>query len=69
MDEKQRHALLSGLLGISGSRNHARPVELIVVDQSEVRPWRYPPTADFLYGEWQRAEYEAGDVSSCAPDD
>jgi len=67
MDDKQRQVLLSGLLGLSGSRNQARPVELIVVDQSEVRPWRYPPTADFLYGEWQRAEYEAGDVPRAQP--
>ncbi len=67
MDEKQRKVLLSGLLGLSGSRNHARPVELIVVDQSEVRPWRYPPSADFLYGEWLRAEYEGGDVPRAHP--
>ncbi|MGW7339955.1 aminoglycoside adenylyltransferase domain-containing protein [Streptomyces sp. NPDC054808] len=62
MDERQRRALLCGLLGISGSRNKVRPVELIVVVQSEVQPWRYPPTCDFLYGEWLRAEYEAGEV-------
>ncbi len=67
MNEKQREVLLSGLLTISGSPNQARPVELTVVDQSEVRPWRYPPTADFLYGEWQRAEYEAGQVPPAQP--
>lgn len=38
----------------------ARPVELIVVVQDDVRPWRYPPVCDFLYGEWLRAEYERG---------
>ncbi|MEU2056608.1 aminoglycoside adenylyltransferase family protein [Streptomyces bungoensis] len=62
MDEEERRALVGGLLGISGSRNNARPVELTVVVQSEVRPWRYPPVGDFLYGEWLRAEYEAGKV-------
>ncbi|AKN72758.1 nucleotidyltransferase [Streptomyces sp. PBH53] len=62
MDEQERRTLLGGLLRISGSRNEARPVELTVVVQSEVRPWRYPPTGDFLYGEWLRAEYEAGAV-------
>ncbi|MFI1185763.1 aminoglycoside adenylyltransferase family protein [Streptomyces californicus] len=67
MDERQRRALLSGLLGISGSRNKVRPVELIVVVQSEVQPWRYPPTCDFLYGEWLRAEYEAGEVPRPEP--
>ncbi|MGQ4390168.1 aminoglycoside adenylyltransferase family protein [Streptomyces sp. SAS_270] len=62
MDERVRPALLDGLLGISGSPHKARPIELTVVVQSEVRPWRYPPTGDFLYGEWLRAQYEAGVV-------
>ncbi|MDN3265636.1 aminoglycoside adenylyltransferase family protein [Streptomyces sp. CSDS2] len=67
MDERDRRTLLGGLLRISGSRNRARPVELTVVVQSEVRPWRYPPTGDFLYGEWLRAEYEAGEVPQPGP--
>ncbi len=67
MDERERRALLGGLLGISGSRNKARPVELTVVVQSEVQPWRYPPACDFLYGEWLRAEYEAGKVPQPEP--
>ncbi|MFG2946343.1 aminoglycoside adenylyltransferase family protein [Streptomyces adustus] len=66
-DEQDRRALLGGLLQISGSRNGVRPVELIVVVQSEVRPWRYPPTCDFLYGEWLRADYEAGEVPQPEP--
>lgn len=67
MDEQQRRTLLGGLLPISGSRHEVRPVELTVVVQSEVRPWRYPPTGDFLYGEWLRAEYEAGQVPRPEP--
>jgi streptomycin 3"-adenylyltransferase len=67
MHEKERRALLRGLLGISGSRNKVRPVELTVVVQSEVRPWRYPPRGDFLYGEWLRSEYEAGRVPEPEP--
>ncbi|MFB8018547.1 aminoglycoside adenylyltransferase family protein [Streptomyces rubiginosohelvolus] len=67
MDEQERRALLEGLLSISGSGDTARPVELTVVVQSEVRPWRYPPTCDFLYGEWLRAEYEAGTVPRAEP--
>ncbi|MGW3357259.1 aminoglycoside adenylyltransferase family protein [Streptomyces bungoensis] len=66
-NEQERRALVGGLLGISGSRNNARPVELTVVVQSEVRPWRYPPVGDFLYGEWLRAEYEAGKVPQPEP--
>ncbi|KAF3463426.1 aminoglycoside adenylyltransferase family protein [Streptomyces sp. Tu 3180] len=67
MDERERRALLGGLLEISGSRKGARPVELTVVVQSGVQPWRYPPTCDFLYGEWLRAEYEAGQVPRPEP--
>ncbi|MER8006597.1 aminoglycoside adenylyltransferase family protein [Streptomyces sp. NPDC094149] len=62
MDERARRKLLSGVLRISGSTNQIRPVELTVVVQCEVRPWRYPPNCDFLFGEWRREEYEAGEV-------
>lgn len=67
MNEQDRRALVGGLLQISGSRNKSRPVEFTVVVQSEVRPWRYPPTGDFLYGEWLRTEYEAGEVPQPEP--
>ncbi|MGW1884826.1 aminoglycoside adenylyltransferase domain-containing protein [Streptomyces sp. NPDC001970] len=63
-------ALVDGLLEISGSRarrGSSRPVELTVVVQSDVRPWRYPPTCEFLYGEWLRDEYERGGTPSPAP--
>ncbi len=63
MDDRERRALLDGLLSARG----ARPVELIVVVQAGVRPWRYPPTCDFLYGEWLRAEFEAGAMPRAAP--
>nr|WP_260190415.1 aminoglycoside adenylyltransferase family protein [Actinophytocola gossypii] len=58
LDVPRRRSLLDGLLAVSG--NGARPVELTVVVHGDVRPWRYPPTGDFLYGEWLRHEYEAG---------
>lgn len=56
----ERRALLAGLLRVSGRTGGLRPVELTVVVESEVRPWRYPPTGDFLYGEWLREEFAAG---------
>jgi len=34
----------------------------IVVD-SDIRPWRYPPRLDFLYGDWLRGEFERGSLS------
>ncbi|MET9967141.1 aminoglycoside adenylyltransferase family protein [Streptomyces sp. NPDC006356] len=61
----QRRALVEELMKVSGGA--ARPVELIVVVQDDVRPWRYPPTCDFLYGEWLRDEYERGVVPAPEP--
>ncbi|MGW0732454.1 aminoglycoside adenylyltransferase family protein [Streptomyces sp. NPDC002851] len=58
LDDRKRHALLKGLLEVSGLTATVRPVELTVVVQSEVCPWRFPPTGDFLYGEWLRAELQ-----------
>jgi len=56
-----RSALVEGLLPLSGrgAADDSRPVELTVVVQSQVRPWRYPPLRDFHYGEWLRAEIAA----------
>ncbi|ARQ72124.1 aminoglycoside adenylyltransferase family protein [Streptomyces marincola] len=59
MDDSERAALLAGLLERSGFPPSARPVELTVVVQSEVRPWRFPPIGDFLFGEWLREEFAA----------
>lgn len=60
LDDRRRLVLLSGLLAVSGRPAGGRPVDLTVVVQSAVRPWRWPPVGDFQYGEWLRHEYEAG---------
>lgn len=60
LDHRERRRLVDGLVQISGPRVGARSVELTVVVQSEVSPWRFPPTGDFLYGDWLRAQIEAG---------
>lgn len=67
LDDRQRQALLTGLLATSGTPVNPRPVELTVVVQSEVRPWRWPPTCDFQYGEWLRDRYEAGHIPRPGP--
>jgi predicted nucleotidyltransferase len=61
-EEKRR--LVDRLLAVSGpdSVGPPRPVELTIVVESEIRPWRYPPSRDFQYGEWLRAEFESGNV-------
>lgn len=66
-DDLERRALVDGLLAISGPRVGARSVDLTVVVQSEVCPWRYPPIADFLYGDWLRSEIEASGLPQPAP--
>ncbi|MFJ8147140.1 aminoglycoside adenylyltransferase family protein [Streptomyces sp. NPDC096048] len=57
----QRATLTEELPKLSGGEGH-RPVELIVVARDDVRPWRYPPRCDYLYGEWLRDAYERGHV-------
>jgi streptomycin 3"-adenylyltransferase len=62
LEEKER--LAAGLLGFSGRRTRGgrwRKVELTVVVESEVAPWRPGSRFDFQYGEWLRPEFESGD--------
>jgi predicted nucleotidyltransferase len=64
-DQRQRAVLVRRIMAISGSRaalGPARPVELTIVVGDDIRPWRYPPSCDFQYGEWLRDEYEQGTV-------
>lgn len=66
----QRRTLVEGLLEVSGAgarHGPARPVELTVVVESDVKPWRYPPRQEFLYGEWLRAAYELGGAPQPEP--
>ena len=60
----ERKALISRLLEISMK---PRPLELTAVVLRDVRPWRYPPTRDFQFGEWRRDDYEKGDFGAAAP--
>jgi streptomycin 3"-adenylyltransferase len=70
--EEKRH-LVGRLLSISSverfhTGSHARsptmrrPIELTIVVQAQVRPWRYPPSFDLQYGDWLRSEFERGNV-------
>jgi predicted nucleotidyltransferase len=56
--EKQR--LVQALLDLSG---RPRPIEVTVVVQEDVRPWRYPPRREFQFGEWWRDEFENGNLA------
>jgi len=72
---EQKQRLVSRLLGISSPTDlpgPRRPIELTIVVESEIRPWRYPPRFDFLYGDWLRGAFEAGNLepwpSTTSPD-
>ena len=59
--EKAR--IVQRLLPISGRRTRPptwRPLEVTIVAQPEVRPWRYPPRMELQYGEWLRDAFLAG---------
>lgn len=39
-----------------------RPLEVTVLDSNQLRPRRFPPRIEYLYGEWLRDEIEAGEL-------
>ncbi|WP_087107114.1 aminoglycoside adenylyltransferase family protein [Halomonas citrativorans] len=67
----QRKSLVARLMDVSGAIGNSqtiRPLELTVVTISDVVPWQFPPRAEFVYGEWLRAQFEAGNVPEPARD-
>ena len=38
------------------------PIEMTIVEKSEINPWQYPPRFDFQYGEWLRKQFEHGNI-------
>jgi predicted nucleotidyltransferase len=59
-----KRQLVEGLMAISAPFPPPGPercVEVTVVAQAQVRPWRYPPSFDLQYGEWLRKRFESGD--------
>jgi streptomycin 3"-adenylyltransferase len=62
LEEKRR--LVDGLLAVSARFPPSGPercVEVTVVAQPRVRPWRHPPSLDLQYGEWLRDRFERGE--------
>jgi predicted nucleotidyltransferase len=53
----EKRQLVEGLMAISAPFPPPGPercVELTVVAQAQVRPWRYPPSVDLQYGEFEQ---------------
>lgn len=65
LSREDKAQLIDHLLAVSGlypATAPPRPVELTIVVWSEIRPWQYPPTMDFQYGEWLRGSFEHGEL-------
>jgi predicted nucleotidyltransferase len=65
MTAVEKRTLIDGLLPLSGRHARAGParsIELTVVVQTHVSPWRYPPTLDLQYGDWLRREFERSEL-------
>jgi predicted nucleotidyltransferase len=66
LEAGEKSRIVAGMMPLSGRETRPsgwRPIELTVVVQSDVRPWRYPPRMDFLYGEWLRSDFAAGKIA------
>jgi len=66
---QEKRGLIQSLLSISGQmtpQGRLRRVELTIVVESDVKPWRYPPRMDFQYGDWWRTEFESGAIEPWA---
>jgi len=72
MTEGQRRHLVAALLAASGRHTAVadgpRPLEVMVFLDTELAPPAFPARAEFVYGEWLRAGFEAGDVPRAASD-
>jgi len=62
----ERRALIEQLLPISGpgdATGRSRSLDLEIVAQGDVRPWRYPPRLDFQFGDWHRPAFATGNLA------
>ncbi|WP_223168289.1 aminoglycoside adenylyltransferase domain-containing protein [Legionella israelensis] len=59
-DEKAK--FVKNLLEISGiyMKGERFPIEMTIIEKSQVSPWHYPPIFDFQYGEWLRSQFNDG---------
>ena len=63
--KQEKEELEKSLLKISGIyaiSKELKPIELTIVVKSQVNPWQYPPSFDFLYGDWLRKDFEAENI-------
>ena len=69
LDDTLRAELTKRLLKLSvtvaaahSEQRGLRPLEVTLLDSVKLKPRRFPPQIEYLYGEWLRAEIEAGEL-------
>jgi predicted nucleotidyltransferase len=62
--DEEKAKLATELLQISGIYMNSKklPIEMTIVEKSEINPWHYPPRCDFQYGDWLRKQFESGNI-------
>jgi streptomycin 3"-adenylyltransferase len=68
--DAERRRLIEHLLRISGpgdTTGRMRSINLEIVAQADVRPWRYPSRLDFQFGDWYRPEFAKGNFTPWDP--
>lgn len=72
MTSEVRRRLTSELMNVSGrypfDPDGRRPLELIIFLRSDLLEPPYPARSEFIYGEWLRRQYEAGESSEPVSD-
>ena len=67
LSERERATLAERVMAVSGRRVGGRPIELTAVLRSRLHPWRYPPEAEFQYGDWLVEDIRQHGVPGPAP--
>lgn len=54
MTDRIRAELTRQVMDASGAVGNPekRPIEITVVNQNDILPWRFPPKCEYMYGEW-----------------
>ena len=59
---EEKTKLATRLLQISGvyMKSTKLPIEMTIVEKTQINPWHYAPNFDFQYGDWLRKQFEDG---------
>lgn len=71
LDDSTRAALMTDLLSVSafpGTDAKCRALEVTVLNQADIVPWRYPARRQMQFGEWLRDDINAGVFEPAATD-